>query len=43
VLVVVKALLAMGAIIAVAIGLTLPAPVIHHGSELYMHPGVYSE
>ncbi len=39
----VKALLAMGVVLAVAIGMVLPAPSLHNSFDSYMRPGVASE
>ena len=38
-----KAMFALGALAAVAIGLVLPAPVLDHRSQHFMQPGVYAQ
>ena len=38
-----KALLALGAVAAVAIGLMLPAPVMDGRSHDFLSPGVYAQ
>jgi hypothetical protein len=40
---VLKAMLALGALVAVGVGLLLPAPVIHGPSDHFLRPGVYSQ
>jgi hypothetical protein len=39
---VLKAMLALGAVAAVAVGLALPAPALHNVTGHYIQPGVYS-
>jgi hypothetical protein len=41
-MVVLKAMLALGAFAAVAVGLMLPAPANHNLSDHFLRPGVYS-
>jgi hypothetical protein len=40
---VLKAMFALGAMAAVAIGLMLPAPAIHGPGGHFLRPGVYSQ
>jgi hypothetical protein len=40
---VLKAMLALGALVAVGVGLLLPAPVVHGASDHFLRPGVYSQ
>jgi hypothetical protein len=40
---VVKAMLALGALAAVAVGLMLPAPLLRGQADLFLQPGVYSQ
>jgi hypothetical protein len=41
--VLIKAMIALAAVAAVAIGLMLPAPMVHTATSHFLQPGVYSE